>query len=118
MGTSWNSQVAKGDYRIQFETDDYEKYKIVEKACCAVIDCGTDTDDKLKEHPFALQMVLKKIEFEIEEYIRMLSVLNASESVQGQSIAAERILREIRKTRYEWTKGEKNEQKRRSEGRI
>lgn len=41
MSTSWKSQVAEGDYRIQFETDDYEKYMVVEKACCAVIDKST-----------------------------------------------------------------------------
>ena len=38
MSTSWKSQAAEGDYRIQFETDDYEKFKIVERACCAAID--------------------------------------------------------------------------------
>ena len=40
MSTSWKSQVEKGDYRIQFETNDYEKFKIVARACCAAIDLG------------------------------------------------------------------------------
>lgn len=37
MSTMWKSQVGEGGYRIQFETDDYEKYKVVENACCAMI---------------------------------------------------------------------------------
>ena len=48
MSTEWKSQVAKGDYRIQFETDDYEKYKIVEKACCDMIDIPNEKDLAIK----------------------------------------------------------------------
>ena len=36
--TSWNSQSGDGMYSIQFETDDRELYKIVEKACQEAID--------------------------------------------------------------------------------
>ena len=36
--TSWNSQSGEGMYSIQFETDDRELYKIVEKACQEAID--------------------------------------------------------------------------------
>ena len=36
--TSWNSQSGEGMYSIQFETDDRELYKIVEKACKEAID--------------------------------------------------------------------------------
>lgn len=32
-GTSWNGQLSKDDYAIQFSTDDKELYKMVEKAC-------------------------------------------------------------------------------------
>ena len=37
---SYNTQVCKkeNDYRIQFETDSYEKFKVIEAACRAVID--------------------------------------------------------------------------------
>lgn len=49
MSTSWKSQVAKGDYRIQFETDDYEKYLTVEKACCDMIDIPNEKDLAIKK---------------------------------------------------------------------
>ena len=55
MSTSWKSQAAEGDYRIQFETNDYEKFKIVERACCAAIDL-----EKLKR--FVPQEVKEKNE--------------------------------------------------------
>ena len=40
MATSYNAQICKGenDYRIQFQTDNYEYYKMVEKACQKAID--------------------------------------------------------------------------------
>ena len=39
-GTSWNGQIntKEKDFRIQFQTDDYEKYKQVEKLCQELID--------------------------------------------------------------------------------
>ena len=49
MSTSWKSQVAKGDYRIQFETDDYKKYLTVEKACCDMIDLTNEKDVAIKK---------------------------------------------------------------------
>ena len=49
MSTEWKSQVAKGDYRIQFETDDYEKYLTVEKACCDMIDLPNEKDVAIKK---------------------------------------------------------------------
>lgn len=49
MSTSWKSQVAKDDYRIQFETDDYEKYLTVEKACCDMIDRTNEKDAAIKK---------------------------------------------------------------------
>ena len=36
--TSWKSQIAKGQYSLQFETNDYEKYKAVEKVAQKMID--------------------------------------------------------------------------------
>ena len=40
MGTSWNGQIShkEKDFRIQFQTDDYEKYKKVEKLCQQLMD--------------------------------------------------------------------------------
>lgn len=49
MSTSWKSQVAKDDYRIQFETDDYKKYLTVEKACCDAIDITNEKDAAIKK---------------------------------------------------------------------
>ena len=49
MSTEWKSQVAKGDYRIQFETDDYKKYLTVEKACCDMIDLTNEKDVAIKK---------------------------------------------------------------------
>ena len=36
--TGYNSQTAKGDYRLQFETDDYDKFRYVEEAARRCID--------------------------------------------------------------------------------
>lgn len=38
---SWKSQSSKGDYRIQIETDDLERYKKIEKFCQEMIDEGS-----------------------------------------------------------------------------
>ena len=38
MATSWKSQQGDGKYALQFETDDKEKYKTVEKAAQRAID--------------------------------------------------------------------------------
>ena len=40
MGTSYNAQIncKKGEYQIQFETDNREYFKLVEKACQKAID--------------------------------------------------------------------------------
>jgi hypothetical protein len=38
MSTSWKSQQSKGRYALQFETDDKEKYKLVEKAAQMAMD--------------------------------------------------------------------------------
>ena len=41
MATSWKSQLGGGKYCLQFETDDYEKYKVVEKAAQQVVDANS-----------------------------------------------------------------------------
>ena len=41
MATSWKSQQGDGKYALQFETDDKEKYKTVEKAAQRAIDGNT-----------------------------------------------------------------------------
>ena len=38
MATNWKSQQGNGIYSLQFETDDIEKYKLVEKASQMAID--------------------------------------------------------------------------------
>ena len=38
MATSWKSQQGDGMYSLQFETDDIDKYKLVEKASQMAID--------------------------------------------------------------------------------
>lgn len=40
MGTSYKVQIdnEKGEYKIQFETTNYDSYKMVERACQKVID--------------------------------------------------------------------------------
>lgn len=44
MATSWKSQQGKGEYALQFETDDEGKYKLVEKAAQMAMD-GKTVDD-------------------------------------------------------------------------
>lgn len=44
MATSWKSQQGDGTYRLQFETDDVEKYKLVEKASQMAVDGKTTAD--------------------------------------------------------------------------
>lgn len=69
MSTSWKSQVAKGDYGIQFHTDDYEKFKIVERACCAAIDKVPSPWISVKERlPEKGALVLAWIKDENEPY--------------------------------------------------
>lgn len=38
MATEWKSQIGGGKYAIQFETTNYEYYKLVEKACQKAVD--------------------------------------------------------------------------------
>lgn len=42
MATNWKSQQGDGMYYLQFETDDKDKYKLVEKASQMAIDGITD----------------------------------------------------------------------------
>lgn len=44
MATSWKSQMRKGKYALQFETDDIEKYKLVEKSAKMAVDGKTTAD--------------------------------------------------------------------------
>ena len=44
MATSWKSQQGNGVYALQFETDDKEKYKLVEKVAQMAVD-GKPTAD-------------------------------------------------------------------------
>lgn len=45
MATSWKSQQGDGKYYLQFETDDTDKYKIVEKASQMAIDGIADVEE-------------------------------------------------------------------------
>lgn len=45
MATEWKSQQSAGDYRLQFQTDDKEKYKLVEKAAQMAVDGKNVADD-------------------------------------------------------------------------
>lgn len=38
MPTAWRAQIAKNDYSIQFDTDNKDLYKLVEKACQKAVD--------------------------------------------------------------------------------
>ena len=52
MGTSWKSQQGDGKYSLQFETNDREKYKFIEKAAQMAIDgkiANNDLDNLVKE---------------------------------------------------------------------
>lgn len=53
MGTSWNGQIShkEKDFKIQFQTDDYEKYKQVEKLCQKLMN-GIITDDEVDFVPY------------------------------------------------------------------
>lgn len=44
MSTWWNSQQGEGEYSLQFETDNREKFRLVEKAAQMAID-GKTVDD-------------------------------------------------------------------------
>ena len=44
MATEWKAQQGDGKYRLQFETDDKEKYKLVEKAAQMAVDGKTYAD--------------------------------------------------------------------------
>jgi hypothetical protein len=44
MATEWKSQQADGKYYLQFETDNKEKYMLVEKAAQMAIDGKTTAD--------------------------------------------------------------------------
>lgn len=44
MATSWKSQQGNGEYRLQFETDNEEKYKLVEKAAQMAMDGKAKAD--------------------------------------------------------------------------
>lgn len=40
MSTYWKSQQGAGKYSLQFETDDFEKYYLIEKAAQTILDGG------------------------------------------------------------------------------
>ena len=42
---SWKAQITKGDYRLQVETDNLEKYRAVEKLCQVLMDDWYDLDE-------------------------------------------------------------------------
>ena len=44
MATCWQSQQTNGEYSLQFETDNKEKYKLVEKAAQMAVDGKTIAD--------------------------------------------------------------------------
>ena len=44
--TSWKSQIEQGKYCLQFETNDYEKYKVVKKAAQKMVDKSDKERDK------------------------------------------------------------------------
>lgn len=50
--TSWKSQIGQGKYCLQFETNDYKKYKEVEKVAQRMIDKA----DKERTKERAMQM--------------------------------------------------------------
>lgn len=52
MSTSWKSQIGGGLFSIQFETNNFDYYKMVEKACQKAI----DEADKAKEKARSLQI--------------------------------------------------------------
>lgn len=50
MATSWKSQQGNGEYSLQFETDNKEKYKLVEKAAQMAMDGKTIADVSEVKH--------------------------------------------------------------------
>lgn len=44
--TSWKAQIEQGKYCLQFETNDYKKYKIVEEVAQKMIDKADKERDK------------------------------------------------------------------------
>lgn len=44
MATEWKSQQGEGKFALQFETDDIQKYKLVEKAAQMTMDGKTEAD--------------------------------------------------------------------------
>lgn len=46
MTTLWKAQVRKGDYSIQFDTDNEDLYRSVEKACQDAVDKANELKKK------------------------------------------------------------------------
>lgn len=44
MATSWKAQQSNGEYALQFETDDKQKYNLVEKVAMMAVDGKTAAD--------------------------------------------------------------------------
>ena len=61
MATEWKSQQSVGDYRLQFQTDDKEKFKFVEKAAQMAVD-GKHTSDWLTRGISSEQLAKEKEE--------------------------------------------------------
>lgn len=57
MASTYNAQFCKdeNDYRIQFKTDDYKYYKMVEKACQKAVDKKLVTDTDTLNEPYDLK---------------------------------------------------------------
>lgn len=56
MGTWYNAQLLGGEgrYCIQFETGNYEYFKMVEKACQKAIDKSNEARDKSREQTMSV----------------------------------------------------------------
>lgn len=52
MSTSWKAQIAKDDYSIQFDTDNKDLYKLVEKACQKAVDKAGENKKKERKIGF------------------------------------------------------------------
>lgn len=46
MATEWKAQIGGGKYAIQFETNNREYYKLVEKACQKAVDMNDEAVQK------------------------------------------------------------------------
>ncbi|MGM9551948.1 MAG: hypothetical protein ACI3XA_06785 [Clostridia bacterium] len=68
MATSWKSQQGNGEYSLQFETDNKDKYKLVEKAAQMAVDGKTAADVEKVKHGAWIAPVRKRL-FEKEYYI-------------------------------------------------